>query len=240
VNSDSPFLQPLAKAAITYGTGQAADYRAENIRLEPRGSSFSVNGVSFTLPAPGRYNVENALAAIAACACYDVPLNKMVAPLSGFHGVARRFQVIGIHGGVEVIDDYAHNPAKIAAAIGAARLRAQRILAVFQPHGYGPTRFLKNDLIQTFRVSLRAGDILFMPEIFYAGGTVTRDISSNDIVRALQAHNIDARFAHERGALPGIIAREAREGDCVLVLGARDSSLTNLCREILSALKLRP
>src|SRR5262249_25426821 len=149
----------------------------------------------FTLPVPGRHNVENALAAIAACRAAGVALDAMAAPLAAFRGVARRFQSLGRAHGIEVIDDFAHNPAKIAAAIATARLRSTRILAVYQPHGYGPTRFLREDFVETFATRLSPGDHLWLLEIFYAGGTAVRDFSAADLVREIVTRGIDAEFA---------------------------------------------
>jgi UDP-N-acetylmuramate--alanine ligase len=147
-------------------------------------------------------------------------------------------------GGVEVIDDFAHNGDKIAAALAAAhaRLAARpggaegRLLAIYQPHGFGPTRFSKNDLIAAFVGGLRAPDVLWLPEIYYAGGTVTRDISSADLVEGVRAGGRAARFAADRRELPAAIAAEAAPGDLVLIMGARDPSLTDLGREVLAHL----
>ncbi len=104
----------------------------------------------FELKVPGAHNVANALAAIAVCRVLGVGLDDMAAPLASFRGIGRRFQTIGQTRGVEVIDDFAHNADKIAAAIRTAKLRAQRVLAIYQPHGYGPTRFLRRDFVTTF------------------------------------------------------------------------------------------
>ncbi|MFH0921397.1 MAG: Mur ligase family protein [Fibrobacterota bacterium] len=236
VNADAPLLAEFVKGSCTYSIIKDADFKAGNIRFEPRGSSFAVNNVPFTLPVPGLYNVENALAAIASCACYGVPLDAMVGPLAAFKGVARRFQLIGQKNGVEVIDDFAHNPAKVAAAIGAAQLRSTRVLAVFQPHGYGPLRFLKDDFVTAFRSALRPQDVLLMSEVYYAGGSVTRDVSSEDVIRPLFDAGRSAEFIAERKDIPARIRALARPGDCVLVMGARDATLTDFCREILEAL----
>jgi UDP-N-acetylmuramate--alanine ligase len=163
----------------------------------------------------------------------------MAAPLAAFGGIARRFQSLGAAGGVEVIDDFAHNPDKIAAALATAHGRLApggRVLAVFQPHGFGPTRFLRDALIAAFSEHLAPSDVLWLPEIFFAGGTVTRDISSADLVAGIVHAGRDARFETERSRLAPLIAAEARPGDVVLVMGARDPSLTDFGRECLAAL----
>jgi len=177
-----------------------------------------------------------ALAAIAACRAVGVSLAEMVAPLRGFQGVARRFQVLGEHRGVVVVDDFGHNPAKIAASLRAAQMRADRVLAVFQPHGYGPMRFLRQDFIEMFAVELRPLDRLWMLEIYYAGGTATRDISSGEIVAEIASRGIAAEVAPSREWLITRLVAEAQNGDLILVMGARDPSLTTFSKAILAAL----
>jgi len=229
-------LAAFADGATVFGFGPGARVRAEDLSERGDGSSFRVEGTGFRLNVPGRHNVANALAAIAACRAVGVPLAAMVAPLERFQGVARRFQVLGAARGVEVVDDFGHNPAKVAASIRTAHLRAGRVLAVFQPHGYGPMRFLRADFVATFAAELGPRDRLWMLEIFYAGGSATRDISSADVVAEINQRGVQARFAPSREALVAELAAEAREGDLILVMGARDPSLTGLARDILAAL----
>jgi UDP-N-acetylmuramate--alanine ligase len=229
-------LRALADGASVFGHGPDAAVRGRGVALERDGSRFEVDGVAFRLPVPGRHNVENALAAIAACRAAGVPLPPMVAPLAGFLGVGRRFQALGVARGVEVVDDFAHNPAKIQAALETAAARAARVLAIYQPHGYGPTRFLRADLVDTFASALRPADRLWMLEVFYAGGTANRDFSAADLVAEIAARGRAAEFARSRTALVERVVAEARSGDLVLVMGARDPSLTTLARELLARL----
>ena len=236
VVGDDPNLDALAGGALRFGFGAGADIRGEDVTLLPDGSRFRVGDVAFTLPVPGAHNVANALAAIAACRAVDVDLAMMVAPLASFQGVGRRFQSLGSARGVEVVDDFAHNADKVAASLKTARLRGKRIVAVFQPHGYGPTRFLRKDFVATFARELSAGDQLYMLEIHYAGGTAMRDLSSADIVAEIADRGIDAAFAPSRAWLVDRIAQAARPGDIVIVMGARDPSLTALAQSILDAI----
>lgn len=224
------------RAAEVFGLGERATVRGVSLELRPAESRFEVDGTAFRLPAPGEHNVVNALAAIAACRAVGVPLAAMVEPLARFRGVGRRFQTVGRARGVEVVDDFAHNAAKITAAIRTAQRRARRVLAVYQPHGFGPTRFLWKDFVAAFPAALRADDRLWMLEVFYAGGTATRDFSAADIVRDIAAAGARAEFAPTREALIERLAAEARDGDLVLVMGARDPSLTRLARAIVAAL----
>lgn len=229
-------LAPLRPGATLFGFGPGAAVRARRLAVTRGGSGFEVDGTWFTLPVPGRHNVANALAAIAACRAVGVPLADMVRPLQYFQGVGRRFQTLGVARGVEVVDDFAHNPAKIAAALETAQARAARVLAVYQPHGYGPTRFLRPDFVETFARVLRPADRLWMLEVFYAGGTATRDFSAADIAAEIAGRGRVARFAASRAELVEWLAEEAREGDLVLVMGARDPSLTDLARAVLERL----
>jgi len=247
---DDPNLDFLRPGATSFGLSARADVRATELELGPRGVAFVVEGTRLTVPQPGQHTVLNALAAVAAGRAVGLGPAEMAAPLAGFAGVARRFVSLGTAGGVEVIDDFAHNPDKLAAALATAHGRlaagAQagpggaaapgRVLAVFQPHGFGPTRFLRDDLIAAFARHLAPRDVLWLPEIFYAGGTVARDISSADLAAQIAAAGRDARFCPDRADLPRKIAAEARPGDLVLVMGARDPSLTGLARAVLAAL----
>lgn len=235
------FLRP---GAVTFGLGERAQVRGRDLDLGPRATAFSVEGVRFTIPWPGRHTALNALAAIAACREAGVALGEMAAPLATFSGVERRFITLGTIGDIEVIDDFAHNPDKLSAAITAGRSRLDggpgRILAIFQPHGFGPTRFLRADLVAALAAALEPSDIIWLPEIFYAGGTVARAISSADLAADLAALGRDARFIAARDELPHLVAGAARPGDVVLVMGARDPSLSGLGRSILAALESNP
>jgi len=237
VVGDSANLIEFANQAVVIGLDPRAQVRAENLELTASGSRFQVEGVDFSLPVPGRHNVENALAAMASCRrAVGVSFAAMASPLLAFQGVARRFQRLGTRRGVQVVDDFGHNPAKIAASIRAARMCATRVLAVFQPHGYGPMRFLRKDFVETFAKELHGEDRLWMLEIFYAGGTATRDFSSGDIVAEIQERGTLAEFAPSRDGLVAALATEARAGDLILVMGARDPSLTEFSKAILAAL----
>jgi UDP-N-acetylmuramate--alanine ligase len=235
VAGQGPTLEACLPGAETFGLGPGSVH-GEALQTGPEGSRFVVEGIRFALPVPGRHNVENALAAIAGCRALGVPLAAMVGPLAGFRGVARRFQLLGSRRGVEVVDDFGHNPAKIAASIRTAHLRAGRVLAVFQPHGYGPLRFLREDFVATFAAELAPADRLWLLEVFYAGGTANRDLSSAEVVADIQARGVPARFAPTRDQLVADLAAEAMPGDLILVMGARDPSLTALAQSVLAAL----
>jgi len=232
-------LAPYRAGASVFGLGPEATVRGERVTLEPGESRFEVEGVPFRLPAPGRHNVLNALAAIAACRQVGVGLAAMAPPLARYAGVARRFQILGAADQVEVVDDFAHNPAKLRAALATAQARSRRVLAVYQPHGFGPTRFLRPDLVAAFLEALRPEDRLWMLEVFFAGGTARRDFSAAELAAEIAAGGRRAEFAASREALIASVLAEARPGDLVLVMGARDASLTELGLGLLQGLHQR-
>lgn len=213
--------------------------RAENVKLDAFSTSFTVNGLKFNMSLIGRHNVENAIAAIAAALELGASLGDCAEALCTFKGVYRRFQSLGNANGVEVIDDFAHNPAKIAASLAAARLRGKRVLAVYQPHGYAPVKMLKNELIASFSAGLGEKDRIWFPEIYYVGGTADRSISSKDLSDAIAARGGNARFLACREEIIPEIMAAAQPGDVVLVMGARDPTLSNYAKTVLTALKTR-
>lgn len=233
-------LRAFAAGAAVFGFGDECTVRGEGLVLGAESSAFRVGGKDFRLPVPGRHNVENALAAIAACKALGVPLEAMAGPLADFQGVARRFQVLGTRRGVTVVDDFGHNPTKVAASIRAAHLRTAatsgRVLAVFQPHGFGPLKFLRSEFVESFAAELAPEDRLWFLEIFYAGGTAARDITSAEVVAEIAARGVAAEAAPTREWLVARLAAEARKGDLILVMGARDPSLTDLAKALLASL----
>ncbi|MFM8806922.1 MAG: glutamate ligase domain-containing protein, partial [Sphingomonadales bacterium] len=198
--------------------------------------SFLVNGQQIRLHQIGQHNMENALAAIAVAHQIGVPLTVAAAALEEYKGIYRRHQVWGHKKGVWLIDDYAHNPVKCAAAIKACQPVASKVIAWFQPHGFKPTRFLRHDFVQEFASVLRSGDEIWMSEIYYAGGAAVKDISAADLIDDLQQLGAAAFFIADRSELVTNL-RAHLTGDCVLLLmGARDPSLETFAREVWDAL----
>lgn len=235
VSADDPALADYLPAAATFGF-TAGEFRGSNLELSPRETRFHVGNAAFSIPLPGRHNAENALAAAAACARLGVPPEKSARALASYEGLSRRFERLGERRGVLVVDDFAHNPEKVKAAIAAARLGHKRVLAVFQLHGFAPARFLKDEFLAAFAQALTAEDRLWLPDIYYAGGTAAKDISAKDYANALSARGLRASHAPNRAKIPASIAAEAKTGDIVLVMGARDPSLSDFARTILPAL----
>ncbi|WP_407441873.1 UDP-N-acetylmuramate--L-alanine ligase [Fibrobacter sp.] len=197
--------------------------------------------VNFEVPLPGKHNMENALAATAAALQAGVDLHTCADALSTFPGVFRRHQILGTFNGVTLVDDFAHNPAKIAASIKSAQdFTEGRVLAWFQPHGFGPTRFLRKDLVEFMAKTLRPADIgedrendvMFFSEIYYAGGTVTRDISAGDLADDLLIKGCEAVYIENRDECAKKMLEYAQPGDTILLMGARDPSLETFAKQV--------
>lgn len=215
----------------------AADFYATDIKALPNGTAYEFGGRRFTLKLIGAFNVANALAAIAVCQQLGVDKFLAAEILQNFSGTKRRLEVIGEKNGVAVIDDFAHNPDKVKASLSALRQYAGRLIVLFQPHGFGPMRSLGKEIMAEFVHGLNVEDILVMPEIFFVGGTVKKDISSADLIthaRILGKPN--AYFYPTKAEAKAFILRNAREGDRIVIMGARDNSLTELCKDIIEKL----
>lgn len=234
-------LHPLAAqlstdAALDMGRELPAGFRVSDFSQHGFQIQFKINNVPFKIPAIGAHNMENALAAVAAAAQAGVSLETSAAALKSYEGIYRRNQLLGRKKGVWLIDDYAHNPVKCAAAIRACQPIAGKLIAWFQPHGYGPTRFLRPDFVAEISAALRPQDEIWMSEIFYAGGTAVKDISANDLIRDLQALGANAYFVEDRQQLVPALEGHLTD-DCVLLLmGARDPGLEKFASEVWSKL----
>jgi len=240
INADCPRLKMIEfkhKNIITYGLNNNAMIRAKNIICKPFQSTFEVDSHSFEINLPGIYNVSNALAAIVVARSLNINDRKTAAALREFRGVQRRMDIIGETDGIRIVDDYAHNPEKVMAAINAVKLGCKRVIAIFQPHGYSPTIFMKEEFINAFINILSPQDVLFMPEIYYAGGTASKNISSADIIKRVKESGKNAFFIEKRTDILPEIKERAQTGDCILVMGARDNTLTEFCQNILHSLQ---
>jgi UDP-N-acetylmuramate--alanine ligase len=218
----------------TYGLSPHCDIYPEQIDLQPGAAVFFVDGVRFRLRVPGLHNLQNALAAIAVGRALDVPLQAASKGLAAFKGVKRRLDIMGRRGGIVVVDDFGHNPDKIAASIAALRPLGSRLIIVFQPHGYGPTRFLLQELARTFGSQLTADDVLVCLKIYDAGGTADRSISSSDLLDRVSGPRCE--YIPERADVIAFLKEQSRPGDVIAVMGARDDTLSTFARSILRRL----
>ncbi len=246
LNLDNDETARLAAARshgkITYSlSDQRAALFAENIRPQPFGVSFDVarsDGAraSVALKMPGRHNVSNALAAIVAAGACGVSLQEAANALGEFEGVKRRLEFIGEAMGVTVIDDFGHNPDKITASLKTLHEFPGRLLVMFQPHGFGPLRLMKNEFIATFADNLTTEDILVMPEPVYFGGTVDRSVSSKDIAAGVNAAGRKAEALATREDCGARLLSLAKPGDRIVIMGARDDTLSVFAMELLKNL----
>lgn len=235
VNQSHPMAQQLSqniRQDFSYSGHSDAGYVASDFKQNGLTISFKINKVDFSLNLVGKHNMENALAASAVAAQVGIDLEVCAEALKRYEGIYRRHQVLGNRKGVWVIDDYAHNPVKCAAAIEACQPIAPKVIAWFQPHGYGPTKFLRDDFVHEIARVLRVDDEIWMSEIFYAGGTAAKDISANDLINDLKVLNKNAFFIANRNDFPDTV-RDHLSNNCVLLLmGARDPSLEQFAREV--------
>jgi UDP-N-acetylmuramate--alanine ligase len=234
VNQSNTLAKELsANAANDFGfETNIAGYSAENFQQNGLELTFEVKGQKFQMNSLGQHSVENATAAIAVANQIGVDLKTCAESLEKYEGIYRRHQILGKKNGVWVIDDYAHNPAKCAASIKACQPLAKKVIAWFQPHGYGPTRFLKDDFIKEISEALRPEDEIWMSEIFYAGGTAVKDISANDLIEGIKNTGKNAHFIEDRNNLLKALQPELKEGTLLLLMGARDPSLELFCKNI--------
>ena len=236
-----------ARQTVTYSVNDAgADLLGSDLAPEPDGIAFkavergSGRVIPVRLHVPGRHNVANALAALAAARVAGVALADATAALADFSGIRRRLEVVGRAGGVTVLDDFAHNPDKIAATLATLHDFSGRLLVLFQPHGYGPLRQMKDAFVEVFVRDLALGDVLVMPDPVYFGGTTDRRVSSRDVIAAVQAHGREAYFFSDRPACGDKLVALARPRDRIVVMGARDDSLAQFAGGLLARLEAAP
>src|SRR5262244_1659768 len=238
-------LKPVQ--AITYSLNSAqAHLVASKPVWSPAGIAFQVKArdtdeaVEVILKVPGLHNVANALAALSAAQACGVSLAAAAAHLAEFSGIRRRLEVVGAANDITVVDDFAHNPDKIAATLETMHAFPGRLLLMFQPHGYGPIRLMRNALVDCFASALRDEDVLVMPEPVYFGGTVDRSVGSRDIVGEIERRGRRAFAFPDRGACGDALVKLARRGDRVVVMGARDDSLSQFAQELVRRLAETP
>jgi len=227
----------LAKTLSTninndFGFETEAGFTAKNFKQEGFKLSFEIDNQDFTMNAIGQHTVENATAAVAVANQIGVDLKTCAESLSKYEGIYRRHQILGKKNGVWVIDDYAHNPAKCAASIKACQPLAEKVVAWFQPHGYGPTRFLRQDFVEEISNTLRENDEIWMSEIFYAGGTAVKDISANDLIKDIKAKGKKAYFVEDRNLFLEKVRPSLSKNSVLLLMGARDPSLEEFCKDL--------
>jgi len=246
VNLDDPETRLLADTlpeANRIGFGfdsPGANLVGRNLELLPEGLRFTVDvdgdQHEVSLRVPGRHNALNALAALGAVYSIGVPIDEAATALARFAGLKRRLETVGTAGGVTVIDDFAHNPDKIAATLATLTAQPGRLLIMFQPHGYGPLAKMGEELAATFAAGMREGDRLYLPDPVYQGGTVDRSRGSEWLAEAIHSAGGHAEHIPERAAIGERLLANALPGDRIAILGARDDSLGEFAIELVERL----
>lgn len=250
LNLDNLETQALAQSlpgdkVITFALGEeSATLNAHDLEPMPTGMRFTLTELggakhAVVLNVPGAHNVANALAALGAVRAIGVPLAEAVAALETFAGIRRRMEVVGTASGVIVIDDFAHNPDKIAATLKTLHAFDGRLLILFQPHGFGPLRLMQAEFIDGFAGLMREEDVLLMPEPVYFGGTTDRSVGSEDIASGIRAVGRTAEALPTREACGDRLIELARPGDRIIVMGARDDTLSVFAADLLGRLGVR-
>jgi len=234
LNADDPALHRwISKDTVTFSTTDGANYEARDVELHPFHSTFTLCGINFRIQAPGKHNVIDALASAAILHEMGHSLADVAEAMTSFRGIKRRFDIHLNTGDALVIDDYAHNPHKISFLMETIRNGVQSpVCYVFQPHGFGPTRLMKDGYIETFAHGLRPVDRLVVLPIFYAGGTTSKDISSGDLVQGVREKGKTADTAERWDD----VIRLSNRYSAFVVFGARDERLSDLAALIASTL----
>jgi len=217
---------------LDFGFSNECGFKAEGFIQQGFSIRFKINRVEFEIPTIGKHNMENAVASVAACSLMGISIAQVSEALKSYKGIYRRHQLIGNAMGLTIIDDYAHNPAKLAASISACQLTGSKLIVWFQPHGFAPTKFLRDDFVKEITHTLRENDEIWMSEIYYAGGTVSKDISAKDLIDDIRKIHPHAFFVENRDGLPAEIKSRYRIGDVLLLTGARDPSLADFAKYV--------
>lgn len=245
-DAESAALLPRARAALTFAIDrQDADLTVEPGSIVESATSIAARVIDrrddtrhpVTVAMPGRHNLANALAALAGASAAGIPVGEAAAALASFAGLARRFDVIGTSpSGITVIDDFGHNPEKVAATLATLKAHPGRVIAFFQPHGYGPLRQMGRELAHVLATRLGPDDVTILCDPVYFGGTVDRSTGSERIVALIAADGGKAEYIPDRAACADRIVSLARPGDRIVVMGARDDTLTTFAAGILARL----
>lgn len=231
-NSQAEAAKYSTNIKNNFGASNWVGYQYANFGQQPHGIQFTINNIPFNVPLLGYHNMENVVAAVAAvCQTGLLTVQACVEAAKTYQGIYRRLQLLGTKKGATIIDDYAHNPVKIAAAINTFKPLTNKIIAWFQPHGYGPTKFLRADFVHEITKTLRPTDEIWMSEIYYAGGTAVKDISAQDLINDIKTKHPNAYFVANRNNLAAQMQTHITNGAIVLLMGARDPSLAHFAQE---------
>lgn len=219
----------------TFGFSPKADFHPIRWSCAENSAAFTIDNTSIVVNFTGIHTILNALAAFAVCSELNIEPQIIANALQTYTGIARRFDKYPAKNGILVIDDYAHNPEKISAAISAAQMRKSPVSVVFQPHGFGPLKFMFDDLKDMFTKTLRNEDKLYLLPTFYAGGTADKSTDSDKLADELGDKNRFI-FVENREKLAEILKKTIKENETILICGARDNSLSVLAKNLAESL----
>jgi UDP-N-acetylmuramate--alanine ligase len=236
INKDDQNLRKIkVKNPIYFSIDSQSDFKAEHVILNPFYTEFTLKGIKFVLNLPGRHNLYNALACISILCYMGFSLNSISEILPYFDGLERRFDVVLMEKDYLVIDDYAHNPHKIDSLMDTVMRLSPSICYIFQPHGYGPTRLLKDEYIRVFSKRLRDSDHLIILPIFYQGGTVQMDISSHVLKEGVKSFKRSVEVVEDREE----IIKKIKNFNTFVIFGARDESLAQFAKRLAKSISSR-
>jgi UDP-N-acetylmuramate--alanine ligase len=238
-------LPQISRRHVTYGMSRQADYRAKDLEFDGLETRFVVYRRTeslgeFTVRMPGAHNVQNSLAVIAVADELEVPLNVTREAIASFHGVQRRFTVLGtapfsrdgVSGDVMVVDDYGHHPAEVEATLSAAQSGFdRRVVVAFQPHRYTRTHALFDDFTRSFN----GADVLVVTEVYPAGEAPIEGATGEALADAIRLHGHHAvNYVRDKKQVSAKLREIVRPGDLVIALGAGD--INQSARELLAGL----
>lgn len=210
----------------------AGDFLPRELKQSKEGIEFYLNDIPFKIKQIGAHNAENAAAAAAVAKCYDIPLKVSAQALKHYEGIDRRHRIVGKAQGAVIIDDYAHNPAKLAASLEACQALSSHVILWFQPHGFGPTKFLRDEFVKEMLRTVRPQDKIIFSDIYYAGGTAAKDISSEDLINDMRALGLTAQYLPKRENLVSQLNGHIKPDSIILLCGARDTSLGHFADDL--------
>ena len=208
-----------------FGYSENCGFKISNFKQTGFEITFKINNVLFELNQIGKHNAENIAASVSTCSWAGIAIKDSAEAIKSYKGIYRRHQITAQQNGITIIDDYAHNPAKLAASIKACQFPKSKLIVWFQPHGFKPTKFLQKEFVIEISEALREDDEIHMSHIYYAGGSVSKDISSEDLINDIKNRGKNAFYVKDRKDFPGKIKNKLMEGDIILLTGARDPSL---------------
>ncbi len=213
-------------------------FEAQTAGITIHGSIDDAPGLDIQMPMIGKHNLENARCAARLCRALGFDMAEVQHAINQFKGIERRLEVAGQVDGITIIDDYAHNAAKISAALAAVSISGAQLHAFWRPHGFTPLHQGMQELAHAFTAHWKKnGGSIFILPVYYAGGTVDRKATSEDLVEHLIAAGVPAEFVPDYDALKQQLERCTYAGDTILGMGARDPELPRFAKRLVSEWK---